>query len=174
MIASCPSLHSKLKTSNNPCSILLIRFYIIWLFYFMKLWRWELVSWGNQFFKWLDYWFDPTGIQFERVRLPRFHVINKILMHLTWGSSGSLSFSKFFQMMQGRGIIFLKGTNSLKWLKYLFPNGASRFHFIYKMSESFKCLRLFWAFINVLKLYLGAWPFFKEEVFVRIKFLNLP
>ena len=56
------------------------------------------------------------------------------------------------------------GTNYVKWLNYLFPYTASRFHLLIKFQWSLCAfIRLFSTFINRLKLCLGDLIYFGEH-----------
>ena len=103
---------------------------------------------------------------FERLRLSKFHVADKILINLKGCSSAFLSFSNFLQIIQRRGLSFQGGGNSVKQLNYLIPHTASRFHFI---DITFLC------FYKPLRIMLaGPDLFWGNQVYERVKLLNLP
>ena len=121
--------------------------------------------------KWLDYWFGLTAFQFERLRLSKFHVVDKISINLIWCNN-----FKFFSNYVEKGTYFPRGTTSVKRLNYFVPHTASRFHFIDKISVKFMCLhKPSLRFYKPLKNYVGrTWFILGKQVYERVKLLNLP
>ena len=122
-------------------------------FYFLKLWRWDLVSRGNQFFKVAGllvcpYYFSIWKIETILISCGWQHFDKCEMMELAF----FWAFQNSFKLGRG-GDLVSWGDQFCKITELFGPPTASRFHFIDKISVNFlRSFKPFFGFCKPLKL----------------------